>query len=115
MITSEGAGLSALGARLYDDLSLLELPAKFWVPSHSVEQHPVLDVAILGAGMCGLTAAAALRMIGVDNVLCFDRAPTGQEGPWGTYARMETLGSPKQLTCPELGLPALTFHAWYQA
>lgn len=115
MITSDGAGLSALEARLYDDLSLLELPAKSWVPLHYVEQQPVLDVAILGAGMCGLTAAAALRMIGVDNVLCFDRAPAGQEGPWGTYARMETLRSPKQLTGPALGLPALTFRAWYQA
>jgi len=65
--------------------------------------------------MCGLVAAAALRMIGVHNVVCFDRSEPGLEGPWKTYARMETLRSPKQLTGPALGLPALTFRAWFVA
>ncbi|HCQ46073.1 MAG TPA: FAD-dependent oxidoreductase, partial [Achromobacter sp.] len=45
----------------------------------------------------------------------FDQAPEGYEGPWATTARMETLRSPKQLTGPALGLPALTFRAWFEA
>ncbi|QCR38427.1 NAD(P)-binding domain-containing protein [Nissabacter sp. SGAir0207] len=108
-------GLAALEARLADDLSLLELPAKSWVPERLVEGQRVLDVVLIGGGMCGLTAAAALRLLGVDNLLCLDRAPAGLEGPWETFARMETLRSPKQLTGPALGLPALTFRAWYRA
>src|SRR5690606_37489098 len=34
---------------------------------------------------------------------------------WATYARMLTLRSPKQLTGPDLGVPSLTFRAWYEA
>ena len=30
-------------------------------------------------------------------------------------ARMETLRSPKELTGPALGMPALTFRAWFEA
>ena len=74
----------------------------------------MLDVAIIGAGMAGLTAAAALKLLGIRAVM-FDRARQGFEGPWATTARMETLRSPKQLTGPALGLPALTFRAWYEA
>ena len=42
-------------------------------------------------------------------------AEEGREGPWVTYARMPTLRSPKDQTGPDLGLPALTFEAWYDA
>jgi FAD-dependent urate hydroxylase len=49
------------------------------------------------------------------SVTIFDRAEPGLEGPWVTTARMETLRSPKQLTGPALGLPALTVRAWYEA
>jgi hypothetical protein len=41
--------------------------------------------------------------------------PEGFEGPWATTARMETLRSPKELTGPALGLPSLTFRAWFEA
>ncbi|RYI80643.1 MAG: NAD(P)/FAD-dependent oxidoreductase, partial [Acetobacteraceae bacterium] len=41
--------------------------------------------------------------------------PAGQEGPWVTFARMETLRSPKTLAGPALGLPSLTFRAWFEA
>jgi cation diffusion facilitator CzcD-associated flavoprotein CzcO len=44
-----------------------------------------------------------------------DRSPAGSEGPWVTYARMDTLRSPKQLVGPAAELPALTFRAWYEA
>ena len=65
--------------------------------------------------MCGQTLALALARDGVRNTRIIDRAPRGSEGPWGTYARMEILRSPKHLTGPDLGFPALTFRAWYEA
>lgn len=111
---SVGAGLAALEARLAQDLAWLELPARPWVLPVPGQAASSFDVAIVGAGMAGLTAAAALRLAGIRTV-CFDRAPAGFEGPWVTTARMETLRSPKHLTGPALGLPALTFRAWYEA
>ncbi|MFC0407010.1 NAD(P)-binding domain-containing protein [Roseomonas elaeocarpi] len=108
-------GLLALEARLRQDLDWLELPGKPWVPRREAEGQPVTDVVVMGAGMCGLAAQAALRLMGIDNVRVLDRAPAGQEGPWVTYARMETLRSPKTLAGPALGLPALTFRAWFTA
>ncbi|MEY3670904.1 MAG: hypothetical protein RI904_561 [Pseudomonadota bacterium] len=114
-ITSEvPTGLEALEARLQEDLAWLELPAKRWVVERSQDGQPLLEVAIIGGGMAGMAAAAALRMVGVQAVI-FDRSPAGSEGPWVTTARMETLRSPKQLTGPALGLPALTFRAWFEA
>lgn len=107
-------GLAALEARLRQDLSWLELPAKRWVPPHQRDGREVLEVAIIGGGMAGLAACASLTHLGVAPVV-FDQAPEGYEGPWVTTARMETLRSPKQLTGPALGLPALTFRAWFEA
>ena len=63
--------------------------------------------------MCGLLAFFALRNGGIRNTRIFDRNPLGLEGPWMTYARMETLRSPKQLTGPAYGFGSLTFRAWY--
>jgi FAD-dependent urate hydroxylase len=104
-------GLPALEARLRQDLDFLELPAKPWVP----RREGVIDVVVIGAGMCGLAAAAQLRLLGIDNIRVLDRAAAGREGPWVTFARMETLRSPKTLAGPALGLPALTFRAWFEA
>ena len=111
---STSAGLAALEARLRQDLAWLALPAKRWVPPRSVDGHAVLDVAIVGAGMAGLALGASLQHLGIVAPL-FDRAPAGFEGPWAATARMETLRSPKELTGPALGLPALTFRAWYES
>ncbi|MGO4853280.1 NAD(P)-binding domain-containing protein [Phaeovulum sp. W22_SRMD_FR3] len=108
-------GLPALEARLAKDLSLLELPAKAWVPEMRHDGRRVWDVLFVGAGMCGLAGAAKLMLTGVDNVVLYDAAPMGFEGPWETFARMQTLRSPKTLAGPCLGLPALTFRAWYEA
>jgi cation diffusion facilitator CzcD-associated flavoprotein CzcO len=108
-------GLARLEQRLRQDLAWLEWPAKDWVPPREQDGQRVRDVVVIGAGMCGLAAAAALKGLGVVNLAVLDRAAAGQEGPWVTYARMETLRSPKQLTGPALGLPALTFRAWYEA
>lgn len=108
-------GLAALEQRLAKDLECLGWPARDWMPQQGAEHGvPVLDVAIVGAGQAGLAAAAALAQHGI-HALVFDRAPLDFEGPWATTARMETLRSPKELTGPALGLPALTFRAWFEA
>ena len=112
--TQHAPGLEALEARLRQDLAWLEIPAKSWLPAQHHEGQPVLEVAIIGGGMAGLTVATALKHLGIAAVV-FDRSPAGYEGPWVTTARMETLRSPKQLTGPALGLPALTFRAWFEA
>ncbi|MEO7150965.1 MAG: NAD(P)/FAD-dependent oxidoreductase [Burkholderiaceae bacterium] len=112
MIATEPAGLPALEARLRQDLQWLGLPARRWVPASA--HGDVLDTAIVGGGMAGLALAASLTHLGVQAAI-FDRAPAGYEGPWATTARMETLRSPKELTGPALGLPALTFRAWFEA
>ncbi len=108
-------GLAALEARLAQDLEWLTFGAADWVPRRTRDRQPVRDVVIIGAGMCGLVAALALKKHGVRNHVVYDMAPAGQEGPWVTIARMETLRSPKQLTGPAYGLPALTFRAWFEA
>jgi cation diffusion facilitator CzcD-associated flavoprotein CzcO len=107
-------GLAALEARLADELAFLQLPAPRWTPARTHEGEPVADVAIIGAGMTGLAVAAALIHRGME-VVVFDEAPEGWEGPWATTARMETLRSPKQLAGPALGIPSLTFRAWFEA
>ncbi|KWR90223.1 SidA/IucD/PvdA family monooxygenase [Cupriavidus sp. IDO] len=108
------AGLAALETRLRQDLAWLELPAKSWTMPRTHDKQEVLDVAVIGGGMAGLAACATLKHLGIQ-ARGFDRAPAGFEGPWATTARMETLRSPKQLTGPALGLPALTFRAWFEA
>src|SRR3712207_5960678 len=67
------SGLDALEATLRRDLEFLELPGKPWVPPReTVEGRPVADVAVIGAGMCGLAAAAALRLLGIDRMRVLD-------------------------------------------
>jgi FAD-dependent urate hydroxylase len=94
------------------DLALLNLPQPNWVLA-SVGFD--LDVLVVGAGMCGQTATFALMREGVRNLRCIDRASAGQEGPWATFARMETLRSPKHLNGPDLGIASLTCRAWFEA
>jgi glycine/D-amino acid oxidase-like deaminating enzyme len=109
-------GLARLAADARRDLARLNYPPANWVlPRMGADGQPALDVLVIGAGMCGQTAAFALMREGVGNLRILDRAPRGHEGPWGTYARMETLRSPKHLTGPDLGIPSLTFRAWYEA
>lgn len=107
-------GLDALQARLAFELEALQLPAPRWTPERSIDGRPVADVAIIGGGMAGLALAAALQHRGLA-VRVLDESPAGLEGPWATTARMETLRSPKQLAGPALGIPSLTFRAWFEA
>ncbi|MEZ5797785.1 MAG: NAD(P)/FAD-dependent oxidoreductase [Paracoccaceae bacterium] len=107
----DAQGLPTLEARLKEDLAFLCLPGKDWVP----RREGVTDVTIIGGGMCGMVAWAALWSAGIRNVRVLDRSPEGLEGPWLTYARMETLRSPKELTGPAYGHGALTFQAWFRA
>lgn len=109
-------GLAALDKRVQDDLSALCYPPKNWIPkTRNSSGDDVCDVVIIGAGMCGLSACFALMRAGIGNVRILDRAPQNLEGPWVTYARMETLRSPKQLLGPASGMASLTFRAWYTA
>ncbi len=111
----EGA-LAALMDRARHDLAMLNYPPADWVPRVAgPDGKPMLDVLVVGAGMCGQTVAFGLQREGVRNIRIIDRNPRGDEGPWGTYARMEILRSPKFLTGPDLGVPSLTFRAWYEA
>jgi FAD-dependent urate hydroxylase len=109
-------GLDELVAQARCDFARLNFPAPNWVPALTgPDGETMLDVLVIGAGLCGQTAGFALARDGVRNVRIVDLAERGREGPWGTYARMDTLRSPKQLTGPDLGFPTLTFRAWYEA
>lgn len=109
------AALQALSAEARRDLERLNYPAPNWVQGTASPGDPTLDVLVVGAGMCGQTAAFALLREGVRKIRVIDAAARGEEGPWATYARMLTLRSPKQLVGPDLGVPSLTFRAWYEA
>ena len=116
MAKAREAELNALNARVQQDLEFLNYPPANWVPeTKGVSGRSVSDVVIIGGGMCGLVAAFALYNAGVSNIRILDRSLAGSEGPWMTYARMETLRSPKQLVGPAYGIASLTFRAWFTA
>ena len=104
-------GLSDLEALARHELVQLNYPANNWV----LPRDGLLDVLVVGGGMCGQTATFGLLREGVRNLRCLDRAPKGFEGPWTTFARMDTLRSPKHLTGPDLGIAALTYRAYHEA
>ncbi|BBF85008.1 nucleoside-diphosphate-sugar epimerases [Aquitalea magnusonii] len=112
--SAQTQGLAALESRIRQDLDYLGLPAKNWTIPASHPEGEVKDVVIVGGGMSGLAVAAALAFNGVDAEI-YDQSPAGLEGPWATTARMITLRSPKELPGPCLGIPSLTFRAWYEA
>ncbi len=109
-------GLAALEARVARDLDLIKYPEPRWVPERrSASGERVLDVLVVGAGQGGQAIAAMLLRERVDNITVIDRAPRGMEGPWRTFARMQTLRTWKTVTGPDLALPSLTFQSWYEA
>lgn len=113
---SAAPGLAALEAALARGMARLNHPPAEWTPQVTgPDGRPAVDVLIAGAGMNGLCAAFALRRLGVARIHQVDARPAGLEGPWLSYARMELLRSPKHLAGPALGLPDLTFRAWWEA
>ncbi|MGF9761838.1 NAD(P)/FAD-dependent oxidoreductase [Microvirga sp. 0TCS3.31] len=115
-IEPSDAGLLAHEEHVRRDLEMLGFPAANWPAEPTgLDGIPVTDVMVVGAGMNGIAAAAALIFKGVRNVRIFERNPAGREGPWLTFARMDSLRSPKTLPGPALGIPSLTFRAWYEA
>jgi len=108
--------MDSLTQRAREDLARLNFPLANWVPpAAGPDGNPMLDVLVVGGGMCGQSASFALMREGVRNLRCIDRAPRGREGPWATFARMDTLRSPKQLTGPDLGVASLSYRAWHEA
>lgn len=84
-----------------------------WVPERDGVDH---NVVLVGGGQTGSALAFALRRAGIGKVSVIDTAEdeTGA-GVWLTAARMNLLRTPKSLAGPELGIPALSFQAWYEA
>lgn len=116
MTSAQDPRLAELNARVKQDLEYLNFPPANWSKPVGTEAgQDVSDAVIIGGGMCGLVAWLALTRAGIRNLRIVDRAPKGAEGPWVTYARMETLRSPKNLLGPALGMASLTFRAWYTA
>ena len=73
--------LHRLQERLAEDLALLNYPLANWVPPRtSADGRKVLDVVVIGAGMCGLVAGFGLLRAGISNIRIVDRAPAGREG-----------------------------------
>ncbi|WP_459674465.1 NAD(P)-binding domain-containing protein [Acidisoma sp. 7E03] len=107
--------MTDLEARVRADLACLDYPSKPWLPAHSVDGKPVLDVLIIGAGQGGLATAFGLMREKVGNILVVDQASRGGEGVWTTFARMITLRTPKHVCGPDLGIGSLTPRAWYEA
>lgn len=109
------ADLSKQDRALIRDLILLNYPPLDWRKWQNQFSPEKYDVVIVGAGMAGLTAGAALFKEGIYHIKLFDQNEPGCEGPWVTYARMKTLRSTKDIMGPALGIPHLTFHAWFEA
>ena len=97
------------------DLQLIAYPDQSWVPPRTHDGEPVLDVLIVGAGQGGLSIASALQRERIVRIELIDSADDGDEGIWMRFARMQTLRTPKHIGGPDLGLPSLTFQAWYEA
>lgn len=107
--------LAELELLLRRDLDLIRYPARPWVLRRDAPNgEAALDVLIVGGGQAGLTAAFGMLKERVTNILVIDENPEGHEGPWGTYARMPTLRTQKDVGGVDLGLPNLSLRAWFE-
>jgi cation diffusion facilitator CzcD-associated flavoprotein CzcO len=96
-----------------DALRLIGPDPQNWVPDRPGIDH---NVVIVGGGQSGCAFAFALRRAGIGQVSVIDMAPDeAAAGVWLNAARMNVLRTPKALAGPELGIPALSFQAWYEA
>lgn len=110
--SSSPSGLDALERDVARSLRYLGDDPPNWIPPR---RDIDFDVVVVGAGQSGLATAFALRRAGIANFLVIDAAPEGLAGTWAARARMRTLRTEKRTTGPELGVPALSFPAWYEA
>ena len=104
------------GAR--EALRLLGPDPQNWVPERAGPDGRPIDhnVVIVGGGQSGCAFAWALRRAGIGRVSVIDMAEDeNRAGVWRNAARMNVLRTPKTLPGPELGIPALSFQAWYEA
>jgi cation diffusion facilitator CzcD-associated flavoprotein CzcO len=106
-----GDVLRDLAARALRELELFDYPPREWVPP----APGVLDVAIIGGGQNGIAIGLAMQRARIPNILVLDEGEAGREGPWITYARMQTLRTLKTLPGPALGIPNLAFRSWFEA
>jgi len=96
-----------------ETLRLIGPDPQNWVPDRHGGDH---NVAIIGGGQSGSAFAFALRRAGIGRVTVIDAShDAASSGPWLSSARMHKLRTPKGLPGPELGLPGLSFQAWYEA
>lgn len=115
-MTESPIGLAALERRVAHDLEILSYPGKPWVlPRTAPDGSAAYDVIIVGAGQGGLGTAFGLLREQVTNILVVDGRPEGHEGPWETFARMETLRTVKELIGPDNDQASLAFRSWYEA
>jgi FAD-dependent urate hydroxylase len=107
--------LAELEVLVRRDLDMTRYPAKAWVlPKQGPDGRPALDCLIVGGGQAGLSVAFGLQQQRVGNLLVVDENPEGEEGPWATYARMPTLRTQKETGGIDLGVPSLSFRAWFE-
>jgi cation diffusion facilitator CzcD-associated flavoprotein CzcO len=108
--------LDALAAQVRKERAILDFPVRDWVPAaRTASGETVLNVLVVGVGQTGVAILLGLARDHVSNILGIDALPQGREGPWLGVARMSTLRTPKEVTGPDLGLPSLSFQAWYEA
>lgn len=107
--------LADLERRVRFELDCLGYPLRPWVIPQVRNGSPVHDVIIVGGGQSGLSIAFRLSRDRIVNVRVLDRNPKGLEGPWTTFARMNSLRTPKIVTGPDLGIPSLSARAWWEA
>jgi FAD-dependent urate hydroxylase len=94
-------------------LRLLGSDPENWVPERPEIDH---NVTIVGGSGSGSIFAFALRRAGIGRVTIIDAAEDeSHAGVWLTRARMNKLRTPKNLPGPELGIPELSFQAWYES
>jgi len=104
-----------LAAHARREMNIARYPSKRWcLPRTGPDGATALDVLVVGGGQAGFGLAHALKRAHIDNILVIEAAPEGQEGPWGTYARMPTLRTHKDNGGLEAGIPSLSFRAWYE-
>lgn len=110
----EYRNLEELEQAILQELAYLDFPPRDWLVEHRHASSAVVhDVVIEGGGMQGLAIAHALIRQRVRNIVLLDENPAGREGPWITYARMETLRTPKIFVGPDLGQLSLAVRTWY--